>query len=224
MDVSILLDGEALLSAGLLNSVVIILLLSFLFVMAGRAFKKADPSQPSKGIVLVFEVIISAIESVCKEITADQTGRFGPFIGMLVFYLITANLLGLIGLTTPTSNYTITLSLALFSLVYLNLSGAKAKGIGTHLKDTFLGDFPVLLPLNVIGELSKILSLSFRLFGNILSGGIIAAVLIQLLGWAVLPLMPVLNLYFDVFSGLLQTMIFCFLLMIWLGDTIPADE
>ena len=224
MDVSIYLNEEVLLSSGILNSVVIVLLLSILFVRVGKAFKKADPNKPSVGIVLIFEIIIGGIDAVCKQLTGDEKGRYGAFIGTLVFYLITANLLGLIGLTTPTSNYTVTLSLALFSLVYLNFSGAKAKGLGGHLKDTLLGDFPALMPLNLIGELSKILSLSFRLFGNILSGGIITAVLIQLLGWFIIPLMPVLNLYFDVFSGLLQTMIFTFLLMIWLGDTLPTES
>jgi len=224
MDIFILLDGETFISAGVLNSVGLVLLLSLLFIFVGRAFKKADPNEPSKGLVLIFEIIVTSIDSLCKALTSDPTGRFSPFIGTLIFYLATANLLGLIGLTAPTSNYTVTLSLALFSLTYLNFCGVKAKGLGTHLKDTFLGAFPALLPLNIVGEFSKILSLSFRLFGNILSGAIVTVVLTRLLGWLIVPLMPFLNLYFDVFAGLLQTLVFSFLLMIWLGDTIPAEE
>ena len=224
MDISILLDGETFLSAGVLNSVVLVLLLSLLFVMVSFACKKADPNEPSKGLVLIFEIIVTSVDSLCKALTSDPTGRFSPFVGALILYLATANLLGLIGLTSPTSNYTVTLSLALFGLTYINFSGAKAKGLGTHLNDTFLGVFPALLPLNIIGEFSKILSLSFRLFGNILSGAIVIIVLTRLLGWLVVPLMPFLNLYFDVFAGLLQTLVFSFLLMIWLGDTIPAEE
>jgi len=224
MDVSILLDGEVLVSAGVLNSVVIVLLLSLFFVICGRAAKKADPREPSKGVVLFLDIFISSVESLCAALTGDKKGRHAPLLGMLLLYLAISNLLGLLSLTAPTSNYNVTLSLALFSLFYLNFSGAKAKGFFTHLKDMFLGDFPVLLPLNLIGELSKILSLSFRLFGNVLSGGVITFVIAHLLGWFTIVIMPVLNLYFDMFSGLLQTMIFCFLLMIWMGETIPEED
>ena len=224
MDISIVLNGEVLVSAAVLNSVVIVLVLSLFLMLCSRAVKKADPAQPSKGLVFFLEWVVTSVEQICKGIINDQTGRFGPFIGMLIVYLMIANLLGLFGLVAPTSNYNVTLSLALFALFYLNFSGIANKGVGGHLKDTFLGSFPVLLPLNIIGELSKILSLSFRLFGNILSGSIITFVIIHLLGWLAIPLMPVLNLYFDIFAGLLQTMIFCFLLMIWLGDVIVTDE
>jgi len=224
MDVSIVFNGEIVVSPSVLNSVLVVLGLSLFFMLASRKVRKADPSEPSQGVVLFLELMVIGVEGLCLELTGDRKGRFGCFIGMLICYLVVANLLGLIGLTTPTSNYTVTLSLALVSLFYLNFSGARAKGLRTHMKDTFLGDFPVLLPLNVIGEFSKILSLSFRLFGNVLSGAVITAVLIYLLGWSTVVLMPVLNLYFDVFSGLLQTMIFSFLLMIWMGDTVPIDE
>jgi len=224
MDISMILNGEEWMPASMFNSILIVLILSVFFIICSRAVKGADPKKPSKGLVFFLELVVTNIEGMCKSMINDQKGRFGPFIGMLIFYLVIANLLGLIGLVTPTSNYNVTLSLALFSLLYLNFSGIQIKGVLRHLKDTFLGDFPVLLPLNIIGELSKILSLSFRLFGNILSGSVITFVVIYLLGWFTIPLMPVLNLYFDVFAGLLQTMIFCFLLMIWLGDVIVDDE
>ena len=224
MDISIVLNGEEFIPASIFNSILIVLILSLFFIIYSKVVKKADPRKPSKGLVLFLELIVTNVEAICKGMSNDQKGQFGPFIGMLILYLVIANLLGLFGLVTPTSNYNVTLSLALFSLFYLNFSGIRMKGVWGHLKDTFLGDFPVLLPLNVIGELSKILSLSFRLFGNILSGSVITFVIIHLLGWFTIPLMPVLNLYFDIFAGLLQTMIFCFLLMIWLGDVIPTDK
>lgn len=223
MDISIILNGEVLIPAAVLNSVGIVLVLSLFFMICSRAVKKADPSLPSKGLVFFLELIVTNVEAICKAMINDQKGRFGPFIGMLIIYLVVANLMGLLGLTTPTSNYNVTLSLAIFALGYLNFSGIRIKGLGTHLKDMFLGDFPVLVLLNVIGEVSKILSLSFRLFGNILSGSVITFVVIHLTGWVAILLMPALNLYFDIFAGLLQTMIFCFLLMIWLGDATAIE-
>ena len=224
MDISILLNEEVLLSASILNSLVLVIILSIVFVIAGRAIKRSDPRKPTKGIALIFELFVGGIDGFCKNLTNDPVGRYSALIGMLVLYLIPANLLGLIGLTSPTSNYNVTLSLAVFSLFILHGSGIKLNGFGSYFKGLLLGDFPALLPLNFIGELAKFLSLSFRLFGNILSGGILSAVVIQLAGWLTIPFMPFLNIYFDIFAGLLQTLIFTFLLMIWLGDTIPANE
>jgi F-type H+-transporting ATPase subunit a len=224
MDISIVLNGETLVSAGVVNSMIIVMVLSVFFVLCSMTIKKANPAEPSTGIVLVLEFFVTSVENVCRTIMNDQKGRFAPFIGMLIIYLVIANLLGLLGLVAPTSNYTVTLSLAMFAISYLTIAGIQTKGLLAYLKDTFLGVAPFLLPLNIIGELSKILSLSLRLFGNILGGSMVTFVLIRLFGWFITPIMPALNFYFDIFAGLLQTMIFCFLLMIWLGDVAAIEE
>jgi len=223
VDIFIALNGETLISAGVLNSVVIVAILSIFFVICSRKIKKADPTKPSRGVVFLIEFLVTSIESLCQSIMGSKNGIFGPFIGMLIIYLVVANLFGLFGLTAPTSNYNVTLGLAIFSLTYLVIAAIKAKGFKGYIKDTFVGDFPVLLPLNIIGELSKIVSLSLRLFVNILSGSMISFVLIQLArGWLVVA-MPFLNFYFDIFAGLIQTIIFSFLIMIWLEDAVAKS-
>ena len=224
MDISILFNDETIVPATILNSVLIVLVLSLLFFIWSKKVNRADPSQPSKGVVLILELFVTGVESVCKTIMHDQKGRFAPFIGVLIVYLVIANLLGLIGLAAPASNYNVALSLAIFALGYLHFSGMKVKGVGKHFKEMIFGDFPALALLNIVGELSKVLSLSFRLFGNILSGGVISFVVLYLTGWVALLFTPVLNFYFDIFSGLLQTMIFCFLLMIWLGNATATEN
>lgn len=223
MDIFVSSGTETLVSAGVLNSVFIVIVLSLVFVTFGRKVKRADPTKPSKGVVFLLELLVTSVEGVCVAIMNDKKARFGPFIGMLILYLVVANLFGLFGLVAPTSNFNVTLGLALFSMGYLFVSGVRTKGAARYLKETFVGDFPILLPLNVIGELSKIVSLSLRLFGNVLSGSMISFVLIQLAGWWLLPIVPFLNFYFDVFAGLIQTIIFSFLLMIWLGDAVAME-
>ena len=202
-------EGNTIVNPTVFNSVVLVLVLCVFFIICGNAVKKADPSKPSKGIVLFLEILVTGIEGLVKHL------NFAPFIGTLTAYLICANLLGLLGLSAPTSDYNVTLALAVITIVVMIGSGIKAKGIGGYLYDTYLGDFPFLLPLNITGELAKPISLSFRLFGNILSGGIIMSLIYQALGWFSPLIAPALHGYFDIFSGVIQTLIFIMLTMIW---------
>ncbi|HAX73921.1 MAG TPA: F0F1 ATP synthase subunit A, partial [Firmicutes bacterium] len=105
--------------------------------------------------------------------------------------------------------------LAMMTIVLMIGSGIKSKGVGRYLYDAYLGDFPFLLPLNITGELAKPISLSARLFGNILSGGIIMSLIYQGLLWFSPLVAPFLHGYFDIFAGAIQTLIFIMLTMIW---------
>jgi len=225
MDIFIAANGgEPLISAGVLNSVVIVVILCLFFIIASSKIKKADPQKPSIGLVFIMELLVTSMEGICKSIMGHKNGKFGPFIGTLIIYLVIANLFGLFGLTPPTSNYNVTLGLAIFALTYLAISAIKTKGFLRYLRETFVGDFPILLPLNIIGEVSKVVSLSLRLFVNILSGSMISFVLLQLAGGWLIIVMPFLNFYFDIFAGLIQTVIFSFLVMIWLEDAVATTS
>ena len=208
-------DMNPIVNPTVFNSVVLVLVLCVFFIICGNAVKKADPSKPSKGIVLFLEILVTTIEGLVEQTMGAKHLSFSPFIGTLAAYLICANLLGLLGLSAPTSDYNVTLALAVITIVVMLGSGIKAKGIGGYLYDTYLGDFPFLLPLNITGELAKPISLSFRLFGNILSGGIIMSLVYQALGWFSPFIAPFLHGYFDVFAGAIQTLIFIMLTMIW---------
>ena len=208
-------EGNTIVNPTVFNSVVLVLVLCVFFIICGNAVKKADPSKPSKGIVLFLEILVTGIEGLVEQTMGVKHLNFAPFIGTLTAYLICANLLGLLGLSAPTSDYNVTLALAVITIVVMIGSGIKAKGIGGYLYDTYLGDFPFLLPLNITGELAKPISLSFRLFGNILSGGIIMSLIYQALGWFSPVIAPALHGYFDIFSGVIQTLIFIMLTMIW---------
>lgn len=208
-------DMNPIVNPTVFNSVVLVLILCVFFIMCGNAVKKADPSKPSKGIALFLELLVTTIEGLVEQTMGAKHLNFSPFIGTLGTYLLCANLLGLFGLSSPTSDYNVTLALATITIVVMIGSGIKTKGIGRYLYDTYLGDFPFLLPLNITGEFAKPISLSFRLFGNILSGGIIMSLIYQALGWLSPLIAPALHGYFDVFAGAIQTLIFIMLTMIW---------
>ncbi|MDO4925815.1 MAG: F0F1 ATP synthase subunit A [Turicibacter sp.] len=208
-------DMNPIVNPTVFNSVVLVLVLCVFFIICGNAVKKADPSKPSKGIVLFLEILVTSIEGLVEQTMGAKHLNFAPFIGTLTAYLICANLLGLLGLSAPTSDYNVTLALAVITITVMVGSGIKARGIGGYLYEAYLGDFPFLLPLNITGELAKPISLSFRLFGNILSGGIIMSLVYQALGWFSPLIAPFLHGYFDIFSGVIQTLIFIMLTMIW---------
>lgn len=207
-----------------INVVLVLAALSILLIAAGQSVKKADPSKPSKGLVLFLEVLVSGVEDLVKATMGAHNIGFAPVIGTLVLFLATANLIGLIGLTPPTSDYNVTLALALFAVFLMYFQGVKAQGFFATVKGLIFGDYPFLAPLNIIGELAKPVSLSIRLFGNILSGGIILGLIYQALGLFAPLVTWALHGYFDVFSGLIQTLIFIMLIMIWTEGISPEEE
>lgn len=206
------------------NAILITILLSIFFIICKTKIEKADPTKPTKGLMFLMELLVTGVEGFAKTTMGEKNTNYAPFIGTLIIFLAVANLFGLFGLTPPTSDYSVTLALALTTVMYIAISGIKRKGFGTYLKDTFLGDMPFLLPINIMGEITKPVSLSLRLFGNILSGTLIIAVLMGMMNWFSIILFPLLNAYFDIVAGLMQTLIFCMLTMIWLQSAVEIRE
>ena len=136
------------------------------------------------------------------------------------FYLFFSNLWGLLGMRPPTSDLSTTFAMALMTFLMVQYYGIKTGGIKNYLKG-FLDPLPFLLPLNVIGELANPVSLSFRLFGNIVGGVIIMGLIYAALpGLLQIGIPAVLHVYFDVFSGVLQAFIFVMLSMIFVSGEI----
>lgn len=197
--------------------VVTILLIIFALVVNSKV-KKAKAGEAPSNFLNVVEMLVESIEGLVNSTMGEQnTKRFSPYILTLACFLAVANLFGLLGFSPPTSDYSVTLSLALVTFVLTQYWSFKnAGGFFKYLKG-FTEPMVFLTPLNVIGELANPISLSFRLFGNVMSGGIIMALLYQALGYFAPIIATPLHAYFDVFSGLLQTFIFIMLSMIFIG-------
>lgn len=196
--------------------IVTILLIIFAFVVNSK-IKKANADEVPSNFLNVVELIVESIENLVKTTMGPQNIKFAPYILTLALFLAVANLFGLLGFSPPTSDYSVTFSLALVTFVLTQMwKFRNARGLGGYLK-SFTEPMIFLTPLNVIGELANPISLSFRLFGNIMSGGIIMGLLYQALGLIAPVIAAPLHAYFDVFSGLLQTFIFIMLSMIFIG-------
>ena len=140
--------------------------------------------------------------------------NYYPYFAMLFCYLIVANISGLIGFDAPTSNYSITLAMTIITFVLIQFNAIRKKGIKEYIKGN------VWPPTNIFGTIAPLISLSFRIFGNILSGSILMSLLYQFTGWLsslIIPttvnflgpvIAPVFHVYFDLFAGVIQTLVF----------------
>lgn len=213
------------------NSLVIVAVLSILAIIAGSKLKNVDPSAKPTGLQNVLEMFVEGIRGlVTSTMGAGKTRDYlMPYIGTLAVYIACANLIGLLGLTPPTSDYNVTLALAMITFVMTQYYGLKTNGLGGYIKGYF-EPMAFLVPLNIIGELANPVSLSFRLFGNILSGGIIMGLIysgfasLGKIGFIAPIITPVFHAYFDLFSGLIQTFIFIMLTMVFVGGNLPENE
>ena len=180
------------------------------------------------GIQNIVETVVGSVYNLTETTMGSDKVGFAPYIGTLMMYLALANLAGLLGVRPPTADLNMTLSLALITFFMIHFNGIRRKGVLGYLKG-FTEPFFLLTPINLIGEIATPISLSFRLFGNIVGGSIIMALVYSalaafssaLLGLNI-PILQVgvpavLHVYFDVFSGLLQTFIFAMLTMVFVS-------
>jgi F-type H+-transporting ATPase subunit a len=196
--------------------VVVILLIIFALVVNSK-IKKANVDDVPSNFLNVVEILVDAVEGLVRSTMGPQNMSFAPYMLTIALFLGVANLYGLLGFSPPTSDYSVTLSLALITFVLTQFWKIKNSGNLFRYLKGYTEPMAFLTPLNVIGDLANPISLSFRLFGNVMSGGIIMALLYQALGIFAPIIATPLHAYFDVFSGLLQTFIFIMLSMIFIG-------
>ena len=141
--------------------------------------------------------------------------KYAPMVCALFMFLLLSNWLGIIPhLEEPTKDLNTPLSLGIMGFVIAHYAGIKSKGFKAYAKEYFEPIF-FMMPLNVIGELAKIVSISFRLFGNIMGGSIIILVVSHLTYSIALP--PLLNAFFGLFVGTIQAFVFTMLVLVYIS-------
>ena len=172
----------------------------------------------------VLELFVDAIYSFTASTMGEDKIKFAPYVGTLIIFIFISNIAGIFAVRPPTADLNTTLSLALMTFFLVHFNGIRSKGLGAYLKG-FFEPFPLLSPINIIGEFATPISLSFRLFGNLIGGMIIVSMLYSALAgitgdgipFLQLGIPIVFHIYFDLFSGLLQTFIFAMLSMIFIS-------
>lgn len=160
----------------------------------------------------IAELLVDGFTGIVKSTMGEKNIGFMPYMATLFLLILFSNIIGIFGFRTPTSDINVTLAYALMTFFSIHFFGVKAKGLG-YLKGFFEPIF-VIAPINIIGELARPVSLSMRLFGNMLGGSVIMA----LISGAVALFVPaVASIYFDLFSGILQSFIFTMLSMVFIS-------
>lgn len=205
------------------------LIVSVLFYFVGKKFKNADPSKTPTGVVLVFEQLVNLMSGVISGNLNKKTWMYLPYLGTVMAMMVISNLVGLIGLQLPTSNLSLDITLVLCMFLLIHGTDIKLHGIKGKFK-SWCEPVPFLLPLNIIGDIAFPVSLTLRLFGNMLGGTIIITLLYMLVKgiWPFSFLMyaatPFLHMYFDIFTAFMQTYIFFMLATFFLGESCDSEE
>lgn len=218
------------------------LVLAIAMILIAKKIDKCDPYKKPKGIVLLMLWLFDTLDhQVVDNVGKKRSTNLSPYIVSIAIYIFTSNILGLFGLSSPTSNYSVTLTLAIITWVMVQEAQFSANGVKGYFH-AFIEPIPAFLPMNIFGKFSTLLSMSLRLFGNILCGGIIMQLVYSFTAYLstslvslvfsgsttvfnfVGPLLaPVLHAYFDVFAGFIQTLIFITLTMVLVGNELPDE-
>lgn len=196
-------------------TVIIMAVICIFAVVARRSVLKTRtvPSKFATGVEMLVGMLINFVDG-----TMSKPGKkYLNYIGTLFLFIFLSNISGLFGLRPPTADYGVTLCLALVSFIMIQYAALRYKKLGAF-TDLFQPIF-LFFPVNVISEMATPVSLSLRLFGNVLAGTIMMALYYALIPSLLkLGIPSALHVYFDLFSGAIQAYVFCMLTMVFVSD------
>jgi F-type H+-transporting ATPase subunit a len=168
----------------------------------------------------LLEVLVSGMRDQIREVSQHAPGPYLPFVGTLFLFIATANALAIVpGYTPPTASLSTTAALALCVLVAVPLYGVAERGWGGYLRG-YVQPTVFMLPFNVIGEMSRTVALAVRLYGNVMSGTVIAAILLGIVPFV----FPVVMQLLGLLTGLIQAYIFAVLAMVYIASATRAHR
>lgn len=191
------------------------LIMAVVILLCAILVRNLKVTNPGKGQLLL-ETAVSGIYSFFEDILGEKGKRFIPYLMSVGIYIGIANLIGILGFKPPTKDINVTASLAILSIILIELSGVLAKGGRGWLK-SFAEPMVVILPINILEIFIRPLSLCMRLFGNVL-GSFVIMELLKMVVPAILP--AVFSCYFDIFDGLIQAYVFVFLTALFIKEAI----
>jgi F-type H+-transporting ATPase subunit a len=208
-------------------SFLVILLLAVVSVMASRNVQKVP-----RGVQNFMEWAVEGLENFVVSTIGEEGRKFTPFIGTYFIYISVMNLIGMVpGFIAPTSSLNTTIALGLTAIIAVHYYAIREIGVLAWAKH-FMGDpiwlAPLMVPLHIVGEVARPLSLSLRLFGNIFGEEMVIAilaglspVLLRIAGVPLLALpIQLPMMLFGIFTALLQALVFSMLVCIYISVTI----
>ena len=221
-----------------ISSLIVVLIILVLAIIIGIQAHFQDPLKKPKGLLLIAEIGVKFFDNFAKELAGPAMSNFGGFIMGVATYLFIAFIFGLTGLPSPVTYMAVPLSLGLTTFLLIHFVSARYTKWGYFKR--YVDPFPVFLPVNLISMWAPLLSLTLRLFGNAIAGWVLLTIVESALRdasaslfsfiqseWNQIFLAPlplaILHAYFDLFSGLIQTVVFISLSAIFIGQEVPEE-
>ena len=196
--------------------IVVLTLIIFSFFARGAMSKAKEVPSGFQNIV---EMIVELLDGMIKSTMGKNAKGFLNYIGTIFIFILFSNLSGLLGLRPPTADYGVTFPLGVLTFTLITVNKFRYQKVSGVIKG-LCEPWPFWLPINLIGDFAVPISLSLRLFANVLSGTVMMALVYGLLKVIAYAWPAVLHVYFDMFSGAIQTYVFCMLTMTYISDAI----
>ncbi|MDD2448557.1 MAG: F0F1 ATP synthase subunit A [Sulfurimonas sp.] len=222
--------GELFTFFGLISHDKTFIYLTHMLLAAGLAIVIARAAMSNlqlvpKGTQNLMEAYISGVLQMGKDVMgAENARRYVPLIATIGLFVVIANLIGIVpGFEAPTAFLELPLTLALVVFVYYNYEGIRRQGVVKYFKH-FMGPvwwlYWLMFPIEIVSHFSRLISLSFRLFGNVKGDDMFLMVILMLAPW-LLPMIPFALLTFMAF---LQAFIFMMLTTVYIGSAIAVED
>ncbi len=195
----------------------ILLIVDLIFIALIILIRRSLGSKPSKG-QLIIEMIYDTFEEFVTDTLGKERAHFTPYIVTIFLFIWVCNMVGLIplpGFMEPTRNINVPFGMGIIVILVVHFTAIRTKGFFKHLENYVNPIKNPLALLDIVSEFSKVVSISFRLFGNILGGAIIIVVVSSLVNYVVFPVG--LNLFFGIFVGTVQAFVFTMLALTYIG-------
>ena len=193
---------------------------SLALVVIAATMRVAVLRHPTGKLAAATEMTFESIDRLVTDVVGRPVPWLVMFAGSLFLFIAACNVSGqLPGVKPPTANLVTTSAMAVVVFITVPVAGILSQGLGGYLKHYFKPN-PLLFPLHLISEVSRTFALSMRLFGNMMSGHLIVALLVALAGF----LVPAPLMALDLLIGLLQAYIFTLLSIVYIGAALREEE
>ena len=224
------------------SSLIVMLIIAILAIIIGIQAAHQDPLKKPKGLLLIAILGVKFFDGFVEGLIGNRIKGMGGMVMGIATYLFISFIFGLCGLPSPVTYMAIPLSLVLLTFTMIHFISAKHTKLAYFKR--YIDPFPVFLPINLISMWAPLLSLTLRMFGNAVAGFTLMTIIsyfIDLLAGLITPgiapingynvgsliLNPILtapfHAYFDLFSGLIQTVVFISLSTIFIGQELPEE-
>ena len=221
------------------SSLLVVLIIIIFSIYIGIRAHFQNPLKRPKGALLLAEFGVNFFENLAEGLLGKRFRTFGGYIMVVAVYLFLAFIFGLTGLPSPITYMAVPLSLGLSTFILIHATAIRFNKWRYFKR--YIDPIPVFLPINLISMWAPLLSMTLRLFGNAISGFVIMTIIyygLQNLSGIIFGALvaapwnevflapfitPIFHLYFDLWSGFIQTTVFISLTMIYVGQEAPED-